>query len=162
MVGLGTQLATLARSPSHQDTQVFDFISLVEKQTFKSNQVVCSNGSRCFPSLLLGLAIPGLAAVPRYIYIAATLLTPCRFNSEVEVTLLLPHHTLGEVEKLLGLEETRVAEKEPEKEESGQKKPRKLKQFTLQQQVEILDELVATGGNKYRQVKMKMKSQKSK
>ena len=94
------------------------------------------------------------------------LLTPfnksSRFNSEVEVTLLLPHHTLGEVEKLLGLEETRVAEKEPEKEESGQKKPRKLKQFTLQQQVEILDELVATGGNKYRQVKMKMKSQKSK
>ena len=163
LVGLGTQLATLARSPSHQDTQVFDFISRVEQQTFKSNQVVCSNGSRCFPSLLLGLAIPGLAAVPRYIYIAATLSTPCkkssRFNSEVEVTLLLPHHTLGEVEKLLGLEETRVAEKEPEKEEGGQKKPRKLKQFTLQQQVEILDELLATGGNKYRQVKMKMKSQ---
>ena len=93
------------------------------------------------------------------------LLTPCkkssRFNSEVEVTLLLPHHTLGEVEKLLGLEETRVAEKEPEKEESGQKKPRKLKQFTLQQQVEILDELAATGGNKYRQVKTKKVKTKS-
>ena len=94
------------------------------------------------------------------------LLTPCnkssRFNSEVEITLLLPHHTLGEVEKLLGLEETRVAEKEPEKEESGQKKPRKLKQFTLQQQVEILDELVATGGNKYRQVKSQNENEKSK
>ena len=64
--------------------------------------------------------------------------------------MLLPDHSLSEVEKLLGLEETKVAEKEPEKEESGQKKPRKLKQFTLQQQVEILDELVANGGNKYR------------
>jgi len=40
-----------------------------------------------------------------------------------------------------------------EKEESGAKKPRKLKQFTLQQQVEILDELVASGGNKYRLAK---------
>ena len=69
--------------------------------------------------------------------------------------MLLPHHSLGEVEKLLGLEETKLAEKEPEKEEIGRKKPRKLKQFTLQQQVEILDELVATGGNKYRQVKTK-------
>ena len=64
--------------------------------------------------------------------------------------MLLPQHSLGEVENLLGLEETKVAQKEPEKEKSGGKKPRKLKQFTLQQQVEILDELVASGGNKYR------------
>ena len=79
------------------------------------------------------------------------------------MTLLLPHHSLGEVEKLLGLEGTkeRISDFRPtaavnhqtEKEESGTKKPRKLKQFTLQQQVEILDELVASGGNKYRQVK---------
>ena len=74
----------------------------------------------------------------------------------MEVTLLLPQHSLGEVEKLLGLEETKEAKKEPEKEKSGGKKPRKLKQFTLQQQVEILDELVASGGNKYRQVEQKV------
>ena len=93
-----------------------------------------------------------------------------RFNSEVAVTLFLPHHSLREVEKLLGMEEgkekdlrpaaserarkaSNLPEKSsdaPEKEEGGEKKPRKLKQFTLQQQVEILDELVASGGNKYR------------
>ena len=86
------------------------------------------------------------------------------------MTLFLPHHSLREVEKLLGMEEgkekdLRPAASErarkasnlpkkssdaPEKEEGGEKKPRKLKQFTLQQQVEILDELVASGGNKYR------------
>ena len=78
--------------------------------------------------------------------------------------MLLPQHSLGEVERLLGLEGTknaRISDLQPttnhqptEKEESGAKKPRKLKQFTLQQQVEILDELVASGGNKYRQVKL--------
>ena len=74
---------------------------------------------------------------------------------------MLPQHSLAEVERLLGLEGTkakisdlqsttnRLTDKE---EQSGAKKPRKLKQFTLQQQVEILDELVASGGNKYRQV----------
>ena len=76
--------------------------------------------------------------------------------------MLLPHHSLGEVERLLGLEgkKDKISDLRPavdhqtEKVESGAKKPRKLKQFTLQQQVEILDELVASGGNKYRQVKL--------
>ena len=75
---------------------------------------------------------------------------------------MLPQHSLGEVERLLGLEGTKkakVLDLQPttnrltdKEEQSGAKKPRKLKQFTLQQQVEILDELVASGGNKYRQV----------
>ena len=95
-----------------------------------------------------------------------------RFNSEVAVTLLLPHHSLGEVERLLGLEGTkaRVSAMQPTtnhrpteiEEQSGAKKPRKLKQFTLQQQVEILDELVASGGNKYRQVQLLAKPSSSK
>ena len=81
-----------------------------------------------------------------------------RFNSEVAATLLMPHHSLAEVEKLLGLENIKTKRKsdaqapieEPLKEDNGSKKPRKLKQFTLQEQVEILDELAASGGNKYR------------
>ena len=132
----------------------------------KKKQVVCSNGARCFPSLLLGLAIPGLAAIPRYteqhFQHCLEAKKKFRFNSEVAVTLLLPQHSLGEVERLLGLEGTKkakVLDLQPttnrltdKEEQSGAKKPRKLKQFTLQQQVEILDELVASGGNKYRQV----------
>ena len=139
--------------------------------------MVCSNGYRCFPSLPLGLTIPGLAAIARY---RATLpALPCskvsifpRFNSEVAVTLLLPQHSLGEVERLLGLEGTKkakVLDLQPttnrltdKEEQSGAKKPRKLKQFTLQQQVEILDELVASGGNKYRQVEILAKPSSSK
>ena len=139
--------------------------------------MVCSNGYRCFPSLPIGLTIPGLAAIARY---RATLpALPCskvsifpRFNSEVAVTLLLPHHSLGEVERLLGLEGTkaRVSAMQPTtnhrpteiEEQSGAKKPRKLKQFTLQQQVEILDELVASGGNKYRQEQLLAKPSSSK
>merc|ERR1712150_2536 len=116
LVGLGNQLGSLAKSSSHQDTRV-----------------VCIDGSGCFPSLLLGLAIPGLAEIPR-------------FNSEVAVTLFLPHHSLREVEKLLGMEEgeekdlrpaaserarkaSNLPEKSsdaPEKEEGGEKKATKV------------------------------------
>ena len=81
-----------------------------------------------------------------------------RFSSEVAATLLMPQYSLAEVEKLLGLENVKTKRKpdvlapikEPLKEDDGSKKPRKLKQFTLQEQVEILDELAASGGNKYR------------
>ena len=38
---------------------------VVCKHLKHSHQVVCSDGSGCFPSLLLGLAIPGLAEIPR-------------------------------------------------------------------------------------------------
>ena len=81
-----------------------------------------------------------------------------RFNSEVAATLLMPQYSLAEVEKLLGLENIKTKRKldvqapikEPLMVDHGSKKPRKLKQFTLQEQVEILDELAASGGNKYR------------
>ena len=70
----------------------------------------------------------------------------------------MPQYSLAEVEKLLGLENIKAKRKsdvqapikESLKEDDGSKKPRKLKQFTLQEQVVILDELAASGGNKYR------------
>ena len=66
LVGLGNQLGFLATIPSHQDTQVLQkSFGFTSKIFSKSSQVVCRDGSRYFPSLLLGLALPGLAEIPR-------------------------------------------------------------------------------------------------
>ena len=66
LVGLGNQLSFLATIPSHQDTQVLQkSFGFTSKIFSKYSQVVCRDGSRYFPSLLLGLALPGLADIPR-------------------------------------------------------------------------------------------------
>ena len=139
LVSLACQLESLSQSPSHQDTQV-----------------VCRDGSRTLSRLLLGLAFPSLASCPR-------------FCSDLQLVLLLPHHSLAEVESSSGLGAAKeqdcsteededstpadhvddTAEHDASKEpEAEGKKPRKLKQFTLQQQMDILDELRLSGGNK--------------
>ena len=84
LVGLGTQLATLARSPSHQDTQVMttlDFISPVEriwsnKQAFTSQTRWCAAMALVL-SLLCFLVLPSPAWLQCPGTSLATLLALC-------------------------------------------------------------------------------------
>ena len=54
-----------SKSPRHSGIAKSFRVGFTFKIFSKYNQVVCRDGCRYFPSLLLGLALPGLAQIPR-------------------------------------------------------------------------------------------------
>lgn len=154
---LTSELFMLGSSPSHQDTEV-----------------VCRDGRRRLSRLLLGFIFDELSNCDRFCSnLNLVLLLPDHdlveldtlvgFNKSPE--MILDHQVVVKVEELENIPED-VPESSPSLEDklepliadentenvasSSNKNPRKLKKFTLQKQMDILDELRSSGGNKYR------------